>query len=159
MALEIEKKFLLKDDSWRSQTVSQCRMTQGYVPASGVTVRIRISDSGAFLTLKGKPDEKFSRSEFEYSIPVSDAEDMLKEFCGTRVVDKTRYIVPAENGLVWEIDEYYGLNDGLFTAEIELPAPDTPFDTPPWLGDDVTGNPAYTNGALSRNPYTLWGDK
>ena len=159
MALEIEKKFLLKDDSWRSQIVSSCRMTQGYIPSSGVTVRVRISESGAFLTLKGRPDENFSRSEFEYPIPLSDAREMLGEFCGTRVIDKTRYTVPAGDGLVWEIDEYYGLNAGLFTAEIELPAPDTPFAAPPWLGEDVTGNPAYTNGALSRNPYTQWGEK
>lgn len=159
MALEIEKKFLLKDESWRKEVTSSCRMTQGYIAASGVTVRVRISDKGAFLTLKGRPDANFSRSEFEYPVPESDAREMIAEFCGSRVVDKVRHFVPAADGLVWEIDEYSGLNEGLFTAEIELPAPDTPFNTPAWLGDDVTGNPAYTNGALSRNPYTLWEEK
>ncbi len=159
MGLEIEKKFLLKDESWRKEVTSSCRMTQGYIAASGVTVRVRISDKGAFLTLKGRPDANFSRSEFEYSVPENDAKEMIAEFCGPRVVDKVRHFVPAGGDLIWEIDEYFGLNAGLFTAEIELPEPDTPFDIPAWLGADVTGNPAYTNGALSRNPYTLWEEK
>ena len=155
MALEIEKKFLLKNDSWRKDVTSSCRITQGYIAASGVTVRVRISDNGAFLTLKGRPDANFSRTEFEYPVPESDAKAMLAEFCGTRIVDKIRHFVPAGNGLIWEIDEYLALNTGLFTAEIELPSPDTAFDIPDWLGDDVTGDPTYTNGALSRNPYTM----
>ena len=159
MALEIEKKFLLKSDGWRSKVASSCRMTQGYIQSSGTTVRVRIAGSEAFITLKGKPHQDFTRSEFEYSVPVSDAKEMLKEFCGTRIVDKIRHIVPAENGLFWEIDEYLELNAGLFTAEIELPDADTQFAIPDWLGEDVSANPAYTNRALSRNPFTLWGEE
>ena len=79
---------------------------------------------------------------------------MLREFCGSRIVEKIRYLVPAGDGLVWEIDEYCGLNSGLFTAEIELPSEDVVFRRPRWLGREVSGDPDYTNGALSRRPWT-----
>jgi CYTH domain-containing protein len=119
---------------------------------------VRIADSCAFLTIKGrtKGEEKLERSEFEYPLPVADAAAMLEEFCGTRVVRKLRYFLPAGNGLTWEIDEYLDENKGLFTAEIELPSPDTPFERPAWLGEEVSGDSRYGNGALSVKPYSRW---
>ena len=99
----------------------------------------------------------WSRSEFEYEIPLADAEAMLREFCGARIVEKRRYRLPAGDGLVWEVDEYFGRNEGLFTAEIELPDPESSFFRPDWLGAEVSGDPRYTNGALSRCPFDCWG--
>ena len=161
MGIEIERKFLLKDESWRNQ-VSELpeTLTQGYFlrAPGGPTVRVRIADDRAFLTIKGRSrgNEGVERSEFEYRLPVPDAAAMLEEFCGTRVVKKLRYFLPADNGLCWEIDEYLEENQGLFTAEIELPAPDTPFERPLWLGEEVSGDSRYGNGALSVKPYSQW---
>ncbi len=161
MGIEIERKFLLKDESWR-QEVSEApkSLTQGYFlrAPGGPTVRVRIADTVAFLTIKGrsKGGEGVERSEFEYPLPVPDAAAMLEEFCGTRVVKKLRYFIPAANGCRWEIDEYLEANQGLFTAEIELPAPDTFFERPPWLGEEVSGDSRYGNGALSVKPYSQW---
>ena len=162
MATEIERKFLVANDGWRAAAGRGVRMVQGYFE-SGIctapppTLRVRIAGERAFLTVKGRPSG-VSRSEFEYEIPVADAEAMLLEFCGTRIVEKIRYTFPAGDGLFWEVDEYFKLNAGLFTTEIELPAEETAFVRPDWLGAEVSGNPRYTNGALSRNPYTLWRD-
>lgn len=159
MAQEIERKYLVDDMSWKSSVTSSLPMIQGYFPSSGVTVRVRITGMNGFLTIKGKSDEFFTRSEFEYPIPVEDAKAMLSEFCGTRIVEKIRHYVPAGNGLVWEIDEYLGSNAGLFTAEIELPSPDTVYTVPAWVGEDVSDVPAYSNGALSKRPYSTWGEE
>ena len=156
MAQEIERKYLLKNMQWRDLVTESVRMTQGYFPSSGVTVRVRIADTKGYLTIKGKSDDFFVRSEYEYSIPIEDARKMLSEFCGERVVDKIRHYVPAENGLVWEIDEYLGANNGLFTAEIELPSVDTVYSLPEWIGNDVSDKPEYSNGSLSKRPYSLW---
>lgn len=156
MAQEIERKYLLKSDSWRELVTRSVLITQGYFPSSGVTVRARISGDEGFLTIKGKCSDNLVRSEFEYRVPVEDVRSMLEEFCGTRVVEKIRHYVPAENGLVWEIDEYLGLNKGLFTAEIELPYPDMQYTVPDWTGEDVSMVPRYSNGALSKHPYSLW---
>ena len=159
MAQEIERKYLLKNMLWKELATNSVHMTQGYFPASGVTVRVRIAGDKSYLTIKGKSDEFFARSEFEYPIPQADAKKMLDEFCRDRIVEKIRYFVPAGGGLTWEIDEYLGANAGLYTAEIELPDADTQFAIPDWLGEDVSANPAYTNRALSRNPFTLWGEE
>lgn len=164
MGSEIERKFLLKDQSWRKSVSAPFRtFTQGYFVRGqgGPTLRVRIADDRAFLTIKGRArgSENLERSEFEYEIPLEDAQAMLEEFCGTRIVKKRRYLVPADSGLVWEIDEYFELNAGLFTAEIELPDADTPFDRPEWLGREVSGDPRYSNGSLSSNPFTLWNDE
>ena len=155
MAQEIERKFLVKSDSWRAQAVSSSRIIQGYLTAAGTTVRVRLRDDEAFLTVKGK-SSGVTRSEYEYSIPVDDAREMLETLALDPPVDKIRYIVPASGGLFWEVDEYFGANAPLFTAEIELPAEDTPFDIPQWLGKDVSMDSRYTNRALSRKPYSLW---
>ena len=156
MGEEIERKFLVRNDSWRASADRGRHFVQGYFDggAGAPTMRVRMIGGGeARLTIKGKPSG-FRRSEFEYPIPAEDAEAMLREFCGTRVVEKIRYLVPAGDGLMWEIDEYCGLNCGLFTAEIELPSEETPFVKPRWLGKEVSGDPDYTNGSLSRRPWT-----
>ena len=161
MGIEIERKFLLKDESWRKEVSEAPKsLTQGYFlrAPGGPTVRVRIADSAAFLTIKGrsKGEEGVERSEFEYQLPLKDASAMLDEFCGSRVVKKHRYILPAENGLYWEIDEYLDANLGLFTAEIELPDASASFVMPPWLGEDVSNDSRYSNGSLSTNPYCRW---
>ena len=150
MGVEIERKFLLADGSWRSGADEGVPMKQGYFLRSdsdAPTVRIRIAGRRAFLTVKGRADG-IARSEFEYAVPTADAEAMLREFCGGRVVEKRRFRVPF-GGFVWEVDEYFGRHAGLFTAELELPAPETEFPRPPWLGREVSDDPRYANGALS----------
>ena len=161
MAIETERKFLLLNDSWRREAATPPEtLVQGYFPRAegGPTVRVRISGERGFLTVKGRPRDaaSLSRSEFEYAIPAEEAEKMLEEFCGDRIVKKLRHTFPAAEGLQWEIDEYLELNAGLFTAEIELPGPDAPFPRPPWLGREISGDPRYTNAALSCRPYSLW---
>ena len=159
MAQEIERKYLLKNMLWKELAANSVHMTQGYFPASGVTVRVRIAGDRSYLTIKGKSDEFFARSEFEYPIPQADAKKMLDEFCRDRVVEKIRYFVPAGGGLTWEIDEYLGTNAGLYTAEIELPSIDTVYSIPDWIGDDISSCPEYSNGSLSKRPYSMWGNK
>ena len=161
MGIEIERKFLLLNESWRSEVTTPPRtFVQGYFPKvqGGPTVRVRIADDRAFVTVKGRAmgREKLERSEFEYEIPVADAQAMLEEFCGSRVVKKKRFLLPGSDGMTWEIDEYFDANAGLFTAEIELPDADTPFDRPHWLGAEVSDDSRYSNGSLSCRPYTLW---
>jgi adenylate cyclase len=157
MAVEIERKFLIRDDAWRREVVSSSRIIQGYLTGDGNTVRVRLRDDDAFLTVKGRPSG-LSRSEFEYPIPKADAEKMLAEMALFTAVEKIRYIVPAAGGLCWEIDEYLKENAPLFTAEIELPSEDTPVVLPEWLGREITGEKIYTNRFLSQKPYSLWDD-
>ncbi len=158
MGIETERKFLLKNADWRTAAGPGVRLIQGYLPTGGApSVRIRISGGGkAYLTLKGAA-HGISRSEFEYEVPVEDAGEMLREFCGSRVVEKIRYKVPFGKS-VWEVDEYLGANAGLFTAELEFASGDDneDFAEPPWLGEEVTGDRRYSNGALSVSPYSEW---
>lgn len=158
MAQEIERKFLLRNQEWRKNASAPRHLVQGYFETGvgGCTLRVRDDDGQGRLTIKGRP-RGFARSEFEYAIPQADVAAMLKEFCIPRIVDKLRYLVEF-GGFVWEIDEYLGANAGLFTAEIELPSEDTDFPRPPWLGQEVSGEARYTNGALSRHPYATWKD-
>ena len=151
--MEIERKFLLANDSWRQEADDGTLLVQGYIAGSkgSPAVRVRISGTRAFLTIKGIADG-IVRSEFEYPIPVEDARFMIDNFCGDRVVEKKRYLCGR-----WEIDEYFKANQGLFTAEIELNSVDEEFEIPSWLGEEISDNPEYTNGALSRNPYSTWG--
>ena len=155
MAIEIERKFLVASEAWRSDVVSSAVMSQGYLGGGTATIRVRRTGNGAFLTIKGRA-EGLARAEFEYPIPMEDAEAMLNTMSVGTIVKKIRYIVPAGNELVWEIDEYLDDNAPLFTAEIELPTPDTPFEIPAWLGDEVSDNKNYTNRSLSRAPYSTW---
>ncbi len=155
MALEIERKFLVRDTGI-IDTLPGERLTQGYLSHDkNATVRVRIAGDNAWLTIKGKT-EGATRSEFEYTIPVGEARTMLDELCGQGVIDKTRYRLP-QGELCWEIDVFHGDNDGLTVAEIELPSEDTDFDKPAWLGDEVTGEVRYYNSALSTLPYKDWG--
>ncbi len=155
MGQEIERKFLVVSDIWKEEVVSSSYLKQGYLAATGATVRVRLYGDEAFLTIKGRPDG-LVRSEYEYPIPVDDANEMLSALSVYPPVEKYRHIVPSGNGLFWEIDEYLGENAPLFTAEIELPDPDTSFEMPAWLGEEISGNNKYTNRSLSRFPYSLW---
>ena len=155
MALEIERKFLLKDDSWKSQVVCSLVLKQGYLAASpGPTVRVRTSDESAFLTIKGKTTG-ISRVEFEYDVPMEEALELLK-LSANAPIEKTRHIVKA-NGHVWEIDVFEGANLGLVLAEVELQSEDEQIVLPSWIGIEVSDDPRYFNSYLSQNPFNEWG--
>ena len=155
--LEIERKFLVADESWRGQVSRFSRMRQGYFPSGkGHTLRVRlIDDSQAFLTIKAQGADALARLEFEYPIPVEDARLMLGVFCVGRTLSKTRHYLDF-GGFTWEIDEFDGDNAGLVVAEIELPTKTTAFQRPDWLGEEVTADFRYRNANLVRQPYTSW---
>ena len=156
MGQEIERKFLVKGD-YKSWTTKETRITQGYLSSVPErTVRARIKGNKGFLTIKGIGSKSgASRFEWEREIPVEEASSLL-DICETGVIDKTRYIVPEGSGLKFEVDEFYGDNEGLTVAEIELPSEDHPFDKPGWLGEEVTGDARYYNSMLMKNPYKNW---
>ena len=155
MSVEIERKFLVRDPSWKHAATSFKDFQQGYFPTGdGVTVRARIAGDRARLTLKG-PVNGISRAEFEYPIPVEDAVAFLSAFCSKPVILKRRWYVPF-GGFTWEIDEFAGQNEGLVVAEIELDAPDREFPIPPWLGREVSHEPRFRNSRLVRHPYSEW---
>lgn len=148
MAVENERKFLVVGSEWRRQVLSRHRIRQAYLAQTELAViRVRIVDGAlAFLTIKtAKPG--ISRNEFEYSIPVKDAEAILSLRTGL-LIEKQRHIVPA-GSLAWEVDEFEGAHKGLLVAEIELPSADTPFARPEWLGAEVTGDARYYNANLT----------
>jgi adenylate cyclase len=154
MAQEIERKFLLTDDSWRG-LAQGIEYRQGYLCANKErSVRARIAGNRGFLTIKGATVGA-SRSEYEYEIPLEDARSMLDELCQQPLIEKKRYTIPYR-GFVWEVDEFFGLNAGLIVAEIELETEDQPFERPEWIGDEVTGDPRYYNAALCAEPYSTW---
>ena len=155
MAYEIERKFLVKGDAWRG-LAERLRIRQGYVATQdGTTVRVRLAGGRAFLTLKDHA-VGLVRHEFEYQIPTSDAETILDTMCGN-LVEKNRYCIPAvEPGLAWEVDEYFGANAPLVTAEIELPDENTSVTLPDWIGHEVTNDHRYKNNNLAVNPYSEW---
>ncbi len=158
MGCEIERKFLVRDDAWKSLVVEKHHLIQGYAAPAGKigTIRFRvIDDTHAFLTLKGIA-HGIARSEFEYELPVNDVLEMLQIFGNGARVEKIRHIVPAGD-LRWEIDEFLGENAGLVVAEIELPGEDAPFDRPTWLGKEVSGDKRFGNGYLSQMPFQRWG--
>ena len=155
MGTEIERKFLVRTESWRAASTDSRRLRQGYVSIDGqTTVRVRTDDAQAWLTVKG-PQTGLARAEFEYRIPREDAEAMLG-LCRGRLVEKVRHHVPV-GGHVWEVDEFSEANAGLVVAEIELDRADQLFQTPEWLGDEVSGDPRYLNAQLSLKPYGSWG--
>lgn len=156
MGIEIERKFLLRDQSWRQQADAGVDYRQGYLHGdASIAVRVRAAGDAAWLTIKGGGGG-VSRLEFEYPIPVADADVMLAELCRPPLIEKRRYRVPFE-GHVWDIDVFAGANAGLVLAEIELEHPDQPFARPPWLGEEVSDDPRYFNAQLSRHPYSEWG--
>jgi adenylate cyclase len=153
MGIEIERKFLVGDDSWRhGATGTDYR--QGYLAvAQRCSVRVRIADNEAWLTVKSR-DGGLTRHEYEYPLPHDDAEGLLA-LCEPVVISKTRYLVNCGDHR-WEIDEFHGDNDGLIVAEIELSHEDEVFEKPRWLGKEVSDDLRYYNAALSSRPYRLW---
>jgi CYTH domain-containing protein len=156
MKQEIERKFLVTGDGWRAAAGRGEICCQGYITASpsSATVRVRLLGEKGFLTIKG-PAQGISRPEMEYEIPVFDAEYMLENLCGDRMISKVRYILMYK-GLRWEVDEFHGRNQGLILAEIELESEDQPFEKPEWLGAEVSLDRRYTNAALARHPFARW---
>ena len=152
MAAEIERKFLLKDDSWKKDVVQSVKMRQNYL-AHRPTVRVRLAGECGFITIKS-PVKGCSRAEYEYSIPAADAAEMLDNLCSGYEVCKVRHII-SFGGKTWEIDVFEGLNAGLVLAEIELQDKSETFDTPPWLGEEVTMDGNYYNGSLAKLPWTM----
>ena len=156
MNLEIERKFLVPDETYKQEAVKAIRIRQGYIAHdAGRTVRVRIADDKGFLTIKGPSRDGISRQEWEREIPLQDAEDLFL-LCKEGAIDKVRHIIPAPGGRKWEVDEFHGDNEGLVMAELELSPEDGPFDRPAWLGLEVTGDDRYYNAALSKNPYKNW---
>jgi adenylate cyclase len=154
MAREIERKFLLASDAWRSRVVRRREMSQGYIAeAMRVSVRVRISAEEAWLNIKCG-GLAAARDEFEYAIPLADARALLT-VAGKPLVEKTRFWVPYE-GFEWEIDEFHGANAGLIVAEIELDDERQSFPSPPWLGPEVTKLERYYNVNLVCRPYSQW---
>lgn len=150
MGKEIERKFLVESAGYEAQAVSASRIEQGYISRRPEgTVRVRLRDGRGFITVKGVT-RGVSRSEWEYEIPAEDARKMLAEVCQGAILRKTRFVVPAGDGLTWEVDRFEapGTVAGLTLAEIELPAEDSPFISPAWLGREVSGDPAYYNSNL-----------
>ena len=149
MAKEIERKFLVINNSYKELATKTHEIAQGYLSVDpDRTVRIRIKDAKAYITVKTR-NIGIIRDEWEYEIQVADAREMLEVCLGT-VIMKTRYIVPATNGLCWEIDEFHGQHSGLVLAEIELPCDDISIEIPSFIGTEVSDNSAYYNSSLSK---------
>jgi CYTH domain-containing protein len=154
MALEIERKFLVRNADWRRGAIGT-NYRQGYLTIDPErTVRVRIAGDKGYLTIKGKT-EGMTRSEFEYPIPLSDATQLLDNLCLRPLIEKVRYCVTYAGNL-WEIDEFAGDNDGLIVAEVELDSSDQQVDLPQWAGEEVTTDPRYYNASLSQHPYRNW---
>lgn len=154
--LEIERKFLVIDDSYKSAATSSTHIKQGYICSDrGRTVRVRVRGRQAFLTIKGPSlDEGLSRYEFEKEITLDEAEQLFR-LCEPGVIDKTRFLVPVGNH-IFEVDEFYGDNLGLVVAEVELSAVDEAFEKPAFIGNEVTGDRRYYNSTLTRQPFNTW---
>lgn len=161
MGIEIERKFLPRDARWRDAVERSVRMAQGYLNdhasvESGrqrCSVRVRIAGDEAFLNLKSRELGR-SRLEFEYPVPLADAEALLA-LCSGGLIDKVRHYL-HHGGFLWEVDEFLGDNAGLVVAEIELPSVDTVFERPDWLGEEVTELQRYYNLALAERPWSRW---
>ncbi|MEY4752294.1 MAG: hypothetical protein RIQ60_4508 [Pseudomonadota bacterium] len=154
MAIEIERKFLVLGESWRS-AARQTPYVQGYLNRDPErTVRVRIEGDVARLTVKGR-SRGATRAEFEYPIPVDDARALLA-LCDGPLVEKIRHLWTGSDGLCWEIDEFLGANAGLVVAELELESEDQPFVRPAWLGQEVTSDARYFNASLAVRPWSTW---
>lgn len=154
MGQEIERKFLVTNDRWRSETPGQS-LRQGYIPTQDArTVRVRVAGDQGYLTLKG-PAVGMVRPEFEYPIPLEDAQTILATLCQLPLIEKVRYRIPIDD-VVWEVDEFLGANTGLILAEVELTAPNQPVNLPDWVGEEVTYDLRYSNSNLARHPFTEW---
>lgn len=159
MGTEIERKFLLKNDDWKAHVTETHIIKQGYLqsgldPSQKSSVRIRISNKQANINVKSA-ELSVVRQEFEYDIPLHDAEQMLMTLCGGLVIEKTRFYVPYESHL-WELDVFTGENKGLEMAEVELSQLDEHFERPDWLGPEVSHDGRYYNNYLIKKPYSRW---
>lgn len=155
MAQEIERKFLVKGD-FKADSFKATRITQGYLSSVPErTVRVRVKGEKGYITIKGKGnDSGASRYEWEKEIPVDEVKELLK-LCEPGIIDKTRYLVKAGEH-TFEVDEFYGENEGLVMAEVELKDENENFIKPAWLGEEVTGDVRYYNSMLMKHPYTKW---
>lgn len=155
MPNEIEHKFLVNHEKWKEvQPISSTKMIQAFIPTKTLTVvRARIAGNTAWLTIKGANKGAF-RTEFEYEIPVADAEKMISEMCEDQI-EKIRHIVHFA-GKTWEVDQFFGANEGLWVAEIELQDENEFYELPPWVKEEVTHDMRYTNVELAKNPYQNW---
>ena len=152
MPTEIERKFLVTGTAWRQP--KPMRLSQGYLSrAPERTVRVRVADTQAFLTIKGAT-LGISRAEFEYAIPLADAEQLL-HLCEGPLIEKARHVL-VHAGTTWEVDEFFGENAGLVVAEVELRDEAQAFERPDWLGQEVSTDPRYFNSNLASRPYSAW---
>ena len=155
MPKEIEKKFLLKNDSWRNQIIKTTIIKQSYMYINKGVVRIRIIDDiEAFITLKSN-NVDITRNEYEYSIPLNHANEMIVNLCDSAILHKKRHHLKFCS-MEWVIDEFLDNNAPLITAEIELESPDQEFNTPKWLGEDISLDSRFYNSNLILKPYTSW---
>ena len=154
--LEIERKFLVCGEDYKQQAFHHSRIKQGYISSRrGATVRVRLRDGQGFLTIKGHSDAKgMSRYEFEKEISAEEAAHLF-ELCEPGIIDKTRYLVRAGNH-TFEVDEFYGDNQGLVMAEVELQSETETFEKPSFIGQEVTGDRRYYNSHLREYPYSQW---
>lgn len=155
MPQEIERKFLVTGE-YKTEAHAHSRIVQGYICSTGGrTVRVRIRDGKGYLTIKGASNASgTSRYEWEKELPLGEAEELLK-LCEPGVIDKTRYLVSSGRH-TFEVDEFYGENEGLVVAEVELASEDEAFDKPDFIGEEVTGDVRYYNSQLMKHPYTTW---
>ncbi len=155
MGIEIERKFLVVGDAWRAQAARRVTMRQGYMTNENgrCSIRVRLQGDEARLNIKAAVVGR-ARAEYDYPVPVADAQEILDTLCVGRV-DKVRHYVPRD-GLTWEIDEFSGANAGLIVAELELDHVDQDFERPEWLGSEVTEQQRYYNHALALHPYRDW---
>ena len=154
MGVEIERKFLVTDDRWRD-LAPPVLYRQGYISTQpGQTVRVRVAGDRAFITLKGG-SQGIARSEFEYPIPIEDANEILATLCTSPLIEKYRYRIDI-NGLIWEVDEFLGENQGLIIAEVELETDDQAIALPDWLGAEVSHDARYYNSNLVNHPFSRW---
>ncbi len=159
--LEIERKFLIrKGGSWKEAAFSSSHIKQGYMPCESATVRVRTRDDRSWLTIKSHSDRTgLSRYEFEKEISNDEAHHLF-ELCRGGVIDKRRWLVKSpDNKHVFEVDEFFGDNEGLVVAEVELETEDEVYEKPDFIGDEVTGDRRYYNSQLLKNPYKNWGKK
>lgn len=155
MAIEIERKFLVSGSEWRREAGAGKPYLQGYICTDEErTVRVRRSSDSCYLTVKG-PMVGFSRTEYEYPIPLQDADEMLRNVCTQPIIEKTRYQI-SHDGLFWEIDEFGGRNRGLTVAEVELESENQVITLPSWIGEEVTEDPRYLNANLVQHPFDEW---
>lgn len=157
MATEIERKFLVKSEAWKNLATGTI-YRQGYIATKkGTTVRVRLAGNQSYLTIKGK-SEGISRAEYEYPIPLEDAQEMLDNLCDRPLIEKTRYKITVGD-LVWEVDEFSGENQGLIVAEVELKEANQTISFPEWIGQEVSDDPRYYNANLVQHPYCQWANK